>query len=69
MEPAGVLMIYCAGCMLAIDDDLEDMVDGLRNCYPDLPIMGFYTFGEQGCFMDGKSRHGNLMISALVFAK
>ncbi|MBA55593.1 MAG: hypothetical protein CMK89_14155 [Pseudomonadales bacterium] len=69
VQPAGVLMIYCAGCMLAIDDDLEDMVDGLRECYPGLPIMGLYTFGEQGCFMDGKSRHGNLMISALVFTK
>ena len=69
VKPVGVLMIYCAGCMLAIDDDLEKMVDELRDCYPGLPIVGFYTFGEQGCFMDGKSRHGNLMISALVFTK
>ena len=61
-------MIYCAGCMLAIETDLTLMINDLRRSHPHLPIMAMYTFGEQGCFLDGKSRHGNLMISALVFS-
>ncbi|WP_290580028.1 FIST signal transduction protein [Ketobacter sp.] len=67
-RPKGVLMIYCAGCMLAIETDLTLMINELRRSHPHLPIMAMYTFGEQGCFLDGKSRHGNLMISALVFS-
>ena len=67
--PKGALMIYCAGCMLTIDDDINDMLSATQEAAQDLPLMGFYTFGEQGCFLDGQNRHGNLMISAVVFSK
>lgn len=66
---AGVLLIYCAGCMLTIEDELHKMLESLQQSLPNLPIMGIYTFGEQGCFLDGKSRHGNLMISAVAFSQ
>ena len=68
-EPAGVLMIYCAGCMLTIEDEINVMLSGLQEAFPGLPIFGLYTFGEQGCFLDGHSRHGNLMISAVAFSQ
>lgn len=67
--PNGVLMIYCAGCMLTIEDELNVMLEHLREHHPSLPIFGIYTFGEQGCFLDGTNRHGNLMISAVVFSE
>jgi hypothetical protein len=29
--------------------------------------MGMFSFGEQGCLFGGENRHGNLMISAIIF--
>lgn len=65
---AGALMVYCGGCMLAVKDQLADVSDGVRDALPDTPFLGVYTFGEQGMVMGGRNRHGNLMISAIVFA-
>lgn len=68
-EIAGLLMVYCGGCMLAVQDDLETVSSGVCEALPEVPFMGIYTFGEQGMATDGRNRHGNLMISAIVFAK
>ena len=64
---AGALMIYCGGCMLAVQDHLTDVTDGINRALPDVPYLGIFTFGEQGVVLDGRNRHGNLMISAVVF--
>lgn len=68
-RPAGAIMVYCAGCMLTINDDIEQMVNHTAVAAQGTPLCGFYTFGEQGCFLDGTNRHGNLMISAVVFSQ
>lgn len=67
-EVAGAMMVYCAGCMLTVGEQIQDVADSLLSEEFGFPVVGTYTFGEQGCFLDGQSRHGNLMISALVFA-
>ena len=67
-KPVGVLLVYCAGCRLTIGDEIYPMLTSLQQRFQRLPICGTYTFGEQGRFLDGKSRHGNLMISAVVFS-
>lgn len=64
---AGALMIYCGGCMLAVEDSLKDVSDGVKDALPNLPFLGVFTFGEQGPVMGGRNRHGNLMISVIVF--
>ncbi len=67
---SGALVIYCAGCMLAIQDKMEDVVAELRTTLgEDTPFLGTFTFGEQGCFIGGDNYHGNLMISVVVFSK
>jgi len=66
---AGALIIYCAGCMLTVQDRMEDVVGGLKTALPDTPFMGSFTFGEQGCFVGGENRHGNLMISVMLFGR
>jgi hypothetical protein len=33
------------------------------------PFLGAFTFGEQGAITDGANRHGNLMVSGLVFGE
>jgi len=71
MEPnkiAGALMVYCGGCMLAVQDRLTDVTDGVTEALPNVPYLGIFTFGEQGVVLDGRNRHGNLMISAVVFS-
>ena len=66
---AGALVVYCAGCMLTVRERLGEVVDGLKQALPQTPFLGIYTFGEQGCFLGGENRHGNLMISVLLFRK
>jgi len=68
-KPAGILMIYCAGCRLTIDDDVLAMQNAVLEQIGQVPVVAAYTFGEQGCFSDGKNRHGNLMISAVAFSQ
>lgn len=65
---AGALMVYCGGCMLAVQDRLTEVSDGICRALPRVPFMGVFTFGEQGMVMGERNRHGNLMISAIVFA-
>ena len=64
---AGALVIYCAGCMLTVQDRMPEVAEGLRSVLGDKPFLGSFTFGEQGCFIGGSNHHGNLMISVVVF--
>lgn len=66
---AGALVIFCAGCMLTVRDELDEVVAGLRRSLGSAPFLGAFTFGEQGCFLGGENRHGNLMISVTIFER
>ncbi|MGB1147390.1 MAG: FIST C-terminal domain-containing protein, partial [Alphaproteobacteria bacterium] len=64
---AGALVIYCAGCMLTVQDRMDEVAQGLQEALGNKPFLGNFTFGEQGCFVGGSNHHGNLMISVVVF--
>lgn len=66
---AGGLVIYCAGCMLTVQDQMDQVVNSVRKALGDKPFLGTFTFGEQGCFVGGGNYHGNLMISVAVFER
>jgi len=66
-QVAGALVIYCAGCMLTVQSEMDQVVSSLQKALPNTPFLGTFTFGEQGCFIGGENRHGNLMISVLAF--
>lgn len=66
-EIAGALVVYCGGCMLSVQDKMDRVVDSLTTALPDTPFLGAFTFGEQGPIVNAGNRHGNLMISSLVF--
>lgn len=68
-KAAGALVIYCAGCMLTIRDRMPDVVRSVNEGLGGAPFLGAFTFGEQGCFVGGQNRHGNLMISVLAFVE
>jgi hypothetical protein len=62
----GVLLVYCAGCMLAIDAATTSMVQSVQGVSGSAPVVGAFHFGEQGCHAPGKPEHGNLMTGALL---
>lgn len=64
----GGVLVYCAGCMLAIDPATESMVTSLAQVTGPLPLVGAFHFGEQGCPAPGKPEHGNLMTGMLLLA-
>jgi hypothetical protein len=66
---AGGLVIYCAGCMLTVQDQMDDVAASVRQALGGNPFLGVFTFGEQGCFVGGGNHHGNLMISMLAFER
>ena len=62
-------MIYCGGCMLTVQDTLDEVVSGVETAWGGAAVLGAFTFGEQGRIVGAGSRHGNLMISCIVFAE
>ena len=63
----GALVFYCSGCMLAIPDRIPEVVSSLNGALDHAPFLCSFTLGEQGCFIEGENRHGNLMIAVLAF--
>jgi len=66
---SGSLVIYCAGCMLAVQDDMDKVATEIGSALDGAPFLGVFTFGEQGCFVGHENSHGNLMISVVVFSE
>lgn len=65
---AGALVVYCAGCMLAVRDRMPEVVDTIRESLGSAPFLGVFSYGEQGEPLDGGAMHANLMISCTTFA-
>lgn len=64
---SGALMVYCGGCMLSVQDRLSEVVAGVNEALDGAPFLGTFTFGEQGALIRAGNRHGNLMISCIIF--
>lgn len=65
---SGALLVYCAGCMLTVGTEIERVAEGVKNTLK-APWLGGFTFGEQGFCADNENRHGNLLITAIVFGQ
>ena len=63
---AGALLVYCGGCKLAVGEQIDRVKESVATSIDGAPFIGCFTFGEQGRLLD-RNRHGNLMISAVVF--
>ena len=68
-EVIGGLVVFCGGCLLAVEPRASEISGHLNQNMDDQPYLGCFTFGEQGCLMGGENRHGNLMISVTVFKR
>lgn len=65
---AGAVVVFCAGCLLAVGDEAERVGDTAAASFGGAPFIGCFTFGEQGSIFD-QNLHANLMISAVVFGR
>jgi hypothetical protein len=65
--PAGALMNYCGGCMMAVEDRMGEVAADVAASIDGAPSLGVLSFGEQGMGLDGANAHGNLMIACIVF--
>jgi hypothetical protein len=63
----GALVIFCAASAVYVRDRLNEVVAGLDVTLEDRPYLGTFTFGEQGRFLAGGNRHGNMMVSVVLF--
>lgn len=54
---AGALVIYCAGCMLAVQDEMQAVDSRSRDAIGGQPFLVLYTFGGQGCALLGDNTH------------
>jgi hypothetical protein len=63
----GGLVIYCGGCMLHVRDRMDEVAQQVGAAMHGAPFLGAFTFGEQGAIVDSSNRHGNLMVSGLMF--
>jgi hypothetical protein len=63
----GALIVFCAASLAYIKDRMPDVVAGIDAALGDKPYLGTFTFGEQGCFLAGGNRHGNLMVTVILF--
>ncbi len=67
---AGGVLIYCGGCVGAIQDDIGSVSQIYATQIDGAPFIGAATFGEVGTFKVGGervTRHGNLMCDTLLF--
>lgn len=63
----GSIIIYCAGAMLRLGEDIQLVHKKLVEQMHGQPFICPFTFGEQGRFIGGENAHGNLMIASVIF--
>jgi hypothetical protein len=66
-QTRGGLVIYCGGCMLHVRERMDEVAQQVAHAMEGAPFLGAFTFGEQGAIVDSSNRHGNLMVSGLIF--
>jgi PAS domain-containing protein len=65
-RPALALVFSCALRQKVLSGDLDEELAPLMDMAGGAPVVGFYSFGEQGLADDGVVRHNNGVISVLA---
>ncbi len=65
-RPAAALVFSCALRTRILKDRVPEEIAGMRTFAPDIPLVGFYSFGEQGVNDNGVSLHANETIAILA---
>jgi len=67
-SPSLALMFSCALRGRILKERVHEEIAVIKEVAPDLPVVGFYSFGEQGLDDSKVNRHNNEVITTLVLA-
>ncbi len=65
-DPAMALVFSCALRRRFLGERIGGEIQGIQSILPGVPVLGFYSFGEQALADDGVNRHHNDVIAVLV---
>ena len=65
-DPAVALVFSCALRSRILGSRVGEEISGMLDLAPQVPMVGFYSFGEQGLADDGVNRHNNEVIAVLA---
>lgn len=65
-DARGAFLIYCAGCAGALGNRIDEVLARLSSRLPNVPLLGFCTFGEQGHVPEIGNVHTNLSVALVV---
>lgn len=65
-DTRGAFLIYCAGCAGALGNRIDEVLSRLVGRLPNVPLLGFCTFGEQGYVPDVGNVHTNLSVALVL---
>lgn len=68
-EPGVAFVFSCALRTRILQERSKDEITFMKELLPEIPIVGFYSFGEQGLADDGVNRHNNEVITTLVIGQ
>ncbi|MGC8490742.1 MAG: FIST N-terminal domain-containing protein [Syntrophobacteraceae bacterium] len=68
-NPAAVIVFPCALQQKLLGERTAEQIATIRRMAPGVPVVGFYSLGEQGLADDGTNRHNNGVITTLVIGK
>jgi PAS domain S-box-containing protein len=68
-DPAMAFVFSCALRTRILRERTAEEIAGMKEMLPDMPLVGFYSFGEQGLADDGVNRHNNEVITVLVLGQ
>jgi PAS domain S-box-containing protein len=68
-DPAVILVFSCALRHSILGERVGEEISKMKEMMPGVPVVGFYSFGEQGLADDGANRHNNAVITVLVIGQ
>lgn len=68
-DPAAVIVFPCALQQKFLGERAGEQIATIMQMAPGVPVVGFYSLGEQGLADDGTNRHNNGVITTLVIGK
>jgi PAS domain S-box-containing protein len=69
IDPAVAFVFSCALRSCILGERTEQEITDMQELVPGVPVVGFYSFGEQGLSDDGVNRHNNEVITVLVLGR
>jgi hypothetical protein len=66
IDIAGAVIVFCAGVRMALGENTQKALNQIRSELGGAPVIGAFTFGEQGTIRT-TNVHGNLMINIALF--